>query len=177
MRRLAYHPNVLAKRIHEPEVFGPKKEVLPLGLELPVEQQIGILRYRRGELADRIVKHLREMSAPEPASSDFRALIEARLLVRMTKGTSSFLTLTPSGLTYASSIIRHHKEALKIEDVHEIEYVNHSGHRMVRCSCGVTFSVRYGRHPDEAQRRAAEKHLRFVGVLPPRDETLPAALQ
>jgi hypothetical protein len=177
MRRPAYHPNVLAKRIHEPEVLGPKKPVLPLGAELPVEQQIEILRCRGGELASRIVKHLLEMSAPEPTTEDRNALIRDRLLIRATGNGDTSYKLTPSGLIYASSIMRHHREALGIEDIHEITYTDRGGRAGVVCSCGQTFGARYGRHPEAAMSMVAEAHLRFVGKLPPIDPSLPRSLQ
>lgn len=102
-------------------------------IELPAGHRQVLLKLRRGELAAKIMLHLREQGIPEPAKSDWVAAIDRGHVVRR----DGRLQLTPSGLWAAGDIMR--DLAAKF-DIHHFTRRPARGNLgpSTLCSCGWT---------------------------------------
>lgn len=99
--------------------------------DLPTGQKMALLVIRSNTLADQILEHLREMSAPEPGEADVAELIsQSRVTLR--NGVS---VLTPGGLYSVSDIMRDYARKFGI---HDVSYGGANGNHgpSARCTCG-----------------------------------------
>lgn len=146
----------------------------PAEAELTVGQKIVLLKLRAGDLAPAILRHLAEMSAPEPAGSDWRAMIEARYVMRsFTRSINGVLTLTPPGLHKCHEIVRDY--ALKFS-IHQFvrSGAPRSG-RVSQCSCGWRSTYARDSRGGESKLASAETwHVRMVGSgqWPPKTDNI-----
>lgn len=104
---------------------------MTVATDLAMGQKMALLVLRKHDLAQQILDHLREMSAPEPTPADFAELIkQGRATVR-----NGIHVLTPGGLFSATDLMRDFARTLGI---HSISYANAVGAQGPRatCTCG-----------------------------------------
>lgn len=123
-----------------PEEGWPRVDAAPEP-QMPFGQKMALLKLRKGELAAAILAKLAEMSAPEPAKTDWLALIEGRLIRRnFAQSPAGRLELTPPGLSAVGAVMR------ELAPKYGIHIFSRSGGRgtergmVSRCSC-LTFSA------------------------------------
>lgn len=103
--------------------------------ELPIGQKIVLLKLRKGELAAKILDHLREMSVPEPVKADWSAMIEARYIRRdYSDVATGRLVMMPAGLSKCHAIM---KDLAQKFSIHQFMRSGGRGSGLVsQCSCG-----------------------------------------
>lgn len=133
--------------------------------DLSLAQKMVLLKLRKGEVAAAILAKLREMSAPEPGSADWRAMIDVRYIRRsFATSNTGRLELMPAGLSIAGAIMR---ELAPKYGVHVISYRPAASRTNMgasaSCSCGKWHqAVGRSRSDDARLRRRAGEHLEAV---------------
>lgn len=133
--------------------------------ELTIGQRMVLLKLRRGELAAVILEKLAAMSVPEPAKSDWSAMIAANYIGRtFVKSAVGHLALTPSGHAKAHEIMRSAAVNYGVHLMQRSGNIRGKHGIGTRCSCGT-----YSRGPYfsfnghmGAIERAEIEHLRAV---------------
>lgn len=132
-------------RSHEPWAWTPlKPPPLPEpppsyvpATELPAGHRQVLLKLRRGDLAAKIMDHLREQGIPEPQKSDWVAAIERGHVLR--DGTT--LKLTPPGAWAAGDIMR---DLARKFGIHHVTH-HHAVTKGPWCSCSCGWRAHTGK--------------------------------
>jgi hypothetical protein len=130
--------------------------------ELPIGQKIVLLKLRKGELAQAILDHLREMSVPEPTKADWLAMIEARYIRRdFSDSPTGRLVMMPAGLSKCHKVML---DLAKKFSIHQ--FVRSGGSRSglrSSCSCGWTSPYAHYSQGGQSRLNSAETfHIKMV---------------